>query len=231
MDSYQKLIGLLELDINKLKVQLEVAEEKYSEKTRETNDLKSQKELLSTNLKEFKYFYEVITNYKKITRYSRNCFIFNLIGRTIELGLLVWFSSALSINSTVLSILSAFMGSVIIGFTTMEYLNETKEERRIKKQYKKEDVIAYIQELETSVNHIDKKLDKTTGEEKNIKSHITNLNSELYLLNAELDAVKTKKTKALTKLINANEIAINEEYAIDQDLLKLERTLNNGKNI
>ena len=52
--------------------------------------------------------------------------------------------------------------------------------------------------------------------------------SELYLLNAKLDGVKSRRSNAIAQLLHENELEINASFANDEELLKLERVLNNG---
>ena len=228
MDNYLKVITMLEKSINKIKGDIENEEAKLTAKCQEINSLSSQKMMFDTNLTARKYYYEVITDYKNVTKEKRWWYILTFIGRSLVIALLAWISSIIFSNSLVIGAIIAIFEAVVIAFTSMEYLGEVAEERRIKKQNIKEDLIVYIDELKQNILSVDKKLKKAQEEEKNLRTNITNLNSELYLLNAKLDGVKSRRSNAIAQLLHENELEINASFAKDDELLKLERVLNNG---
>lgn len=228
MDSYQKLISMVENAINKIKQNIVREEDKLTKKQQEANSLNSQKTIIDTNLTARKYYYEVITNFKKVTQEKRWWFILTLIGRSIVIALLAWLGSAILLDQAIVTLIFTLLEMVVIGFTSMEFITDIAEERRIKKENKREDLLSYIEELENNLFAINKKITKINDEMNILKTNISNFKSELYLFEAKLEGVKTRRNEVIAKLLNANETEINTSFAIDQDLIKLERSLNNG---
>ena len=234
MDSYKKLINYIYNELKKLQPEMEVNKEKLNKKEAEIRELNSQynaaKEEHTTKTEHL----FIVKNFKEAVKEKRIWFIAQTIIRGIVVGAVVGVAYLL-LNSLVTpalwGIIVALLEAGVLGFSYVEYRDDTEEERLIKKRYNLEFLENYVEELKNNKISLGNKLMVANKEKETIQDTIDALTEKENELIDQMNSINAKREKVIANIVLVNESKLDSAFRKDREVVKLERKLKDGENI
>jgi len=237
MNSYEKLLNEITEKISMVTLQIQNVEERKVENDKEIKKQEQMRDNIdSSAIKVRKQIY-LLKNYIAILKNNRIIFAKNLITKSFILIALdicfnmIAFNTPINFFSVIVALMAEFG---IVVYEKRSYDINTEELKTLKRYITSEELEAHLSELEVAdrkcANEINKRVIENLKLNKRI-SGLEKIKSELIISTGILHA---KKSALEIQLIVKNEEHFNEAFASDEkaiDILRLERSLNDGKNI
>ncbi len=236
MDSYKKVLKELNTILNNLDSKLIPEVSNKIETTQKTIRLyEDQKSFFADDKEEKEYDYYVVTNYKKLKRQAFLKALGKILLYSIPVSL-IFVLPNLIMNVPITALPLVICETIVTAIIAKQYSDDVFEVNEINKKYKVEPInfSDYIRVLTSTIEEIDEIIKGNSDMLIRFRGELDCYKAKRNVIISYINKINEKRNAQVETLASLHLPELDLAFASDDkaiEILKLERTLNNGKNI